>query len=279
MNILESINFGKEYLKNTETSTLDTKIILANILNVEKNELIFYKNKVLTSQQENDFKSFLYRRLIGEPISKIFHKKAFWKYNFFTNENVLDPRNDSEILIETVLNEYKNNIDNELDILDLGTGSGCLIITLLKEFKNANGLAVDINEKSLEVAKKNAVDLQVDNRLQFIKNNWNDNIDKQFDIIVSNPPYIKSDDIATLSNDVKNFDPLLALDGGENGLVCYKYLAEHLMKNCKKTTKIFLEIGCEQANAVRQLFEHNNFKYVKLIQDLQKLDRVLVFTI
>lgn len=279
MNILEAINFGKEYLKNSETSTLDTKIILANILNINKNELILYKNKVLTVQQENDFKSFLSRRLIGEPVSKIFHKKAFWKYNFFTNENVLDPRNDSEILIETVLNECKNSINEKINILDLGTGSGCLIITLLKEFKNANGLAVDINEKSLEVAKKNAVDLQVDSRLQFIKNNWNDNIDKQFDIIVSNPPYIKSDDITALSNDVKNFDPLLALDGGDNGLECYKYLAEHLMKNCKESTKIFLEIGYEQANDVRQLFEHNNFKYIKLVQDLQGLDRVLVFII
>lgn len=257
------------------TSKLDVKILLSYLLNIDSKELIMYFNQHIEQKFINTFNQLLKRRLNREPIANIVNKKSFWSYDFFVNENVLTPRNDSEILIEAVLSNY-NNMQEGLKILDLGTGSGCLILSLLKMYKNASGLAVDISEKALKVAKQNAENLKINN-IKFLKNNWNDNIEDKFDIIISNPPYIPTKEIKELEPEVNKFNPLLALDGGEDGLNCYRYLAKSLEKNLKENTKIFLEIGKNQEKDIEKIFNENGYKLLKMYKDLAEINRILCF--
>ena len=257
------------------TSKLDVKILLSYLLNIDSKELIMYFNQHIEQKFINSFNQLLKRRLNREPIANIVNKKSFWSYDFFVNENVLTPRNDSEILIEAVLSNY-NNMQEELKILDLGTGSGCLILSLLKMYKNASGLAVDISEKALKVARQNAENLKINN-IKFLKNNWNDNIEEKFDIIISNPPYIPTKEIKELEPEVNKFNPLLALDGGEDGLNCYRYLAKSLEKNLKENTKIFLEIGKNQEKDIEKIFNENGYELLKMYKDLAEINRILCF--
>ena len=257
------------------TSKLDVKILLSYLLNIDSKELIMYFNQHIEQKFINTFNQLLKRRLNREPIANIVNKKSFWSYDFFVNENVLTPRNDSEILIEAVLSNY-NNMQEGLKILDLGTGSGCLVLSLLKMYKNASGLAVDISEKALKVAKQNAENLKINN-IKFLKNNWNDNIEDKFDIIISNPPYIPTKEIKELEPEVNKFNPLLALDGGEDGLNCYRYLAKSLDKNLKENTKIFLEIGKNQEKDIEKIFNENGYKLLKMYKNLAEINRILCF--
>lgn len=257
------------------TSKLDVKILLSYLLNIDSKELIMYFNQHIEQKFINTFNHLLKRRLNREPIANIVNKKSFWSYDFFVNENVLTPRNDSEILIEAVLSNY-NNMQEGLKILDLGTGSGCLVLSLLKMYKYASGLAVDISEKALKVAKQNAENLKINN-IKFLKNNWNDNIEEKFDIIISNPPYIPTKEIKELEPEVNKFNPLLALDGGEDGLNCYRYLAKSLEKNLKENTKIFLEIGKNQEKDIEKIFNENGYELLKMYKDLAEINRILCF--
>lgn len=257
------------------TSKLDVKILLSFLLDIDSKELIMYFNQHIDRKFINNFEQLLKRRLNREPIANIVNKKSFWSYDFFVNENVLTPRNDSEILIEAVLSNY-NNMQEELKILDLGTGSGCLILSLLKMYKNASGLAVDISEKALKVARQNAENLKINN-IKFLKNNWNDNIEDKFDIIISNPPYIPTKEIKELEPEVNKFNPILALDGGEDGLNCYRYLAKSLEKNLKENTKIFLEIGKNQEKDIKKIFNENGYELLKMYKDLAEINRILCF--
>ena len=278
MKILELFNNSVKLLDDVgiKTSKLDIKILLAHLLNIDSKELILHFNEDAKQEFINNFNKLLSRRINREPIANILNKKLFWDYSFFVDQNVLTPRNDSETLIEAVLSHYKNK-DQELKILDLGTGSGCLILTLLKIYKNANGIGIDINEKSLQIAKKNAKLLEIDDRISFIKNNWNDNINDKFDIIISNPPDIPTKEINALEPEVNKFNPLLALDGGNDGLDCYKYLSKSLQKNIKNSTKIFLEIGKGQENDINDIFSANNYKLLNMYKDLSGVNRVLCF--
>lgn len=266
-----SINLLKN--KGILTANLDVKILLAFLLNIDTKEIINYFDKEISDEFLNNFQKLLSKRLNRGPIANIIGKKAFWDYDFIVNENVLTPRPDSETLIEAVLKNYKDK-DQKLNILDLGTGSGCLILTLLSIYQNSQGLAIDISDKALEIAKQNAKLLNI-NRIKFLKNNWNDNINKKFDIIISNPPYIPKKEIEILEPEVNKYNPLLALDGGNDGLDCYKYLAENLQKNCKENTKIFLEIGKNQENNIIEIFKNNKFELLKMYKDINGIIRIL----
>ncbi|MDR1498942.1 MAG: peptide chain release factor N(5)-glutamine methyltransferase, partial [Rickettsiales bacterium] len=240
-----------------ETFPLDCKILVSEVLGVKVKDLILHLTDDVDDDKIEQLQKLMKRRLNFEPVSKIINKRSFWEYDFYVDENVLDPRPDSEVLIESIVKDYGE--DEGLKILDLGTGGGCLILTLLKLFKNAYGVAVDISEKSLEVARRNAKDLEVDN-IKFLKGNWNDGLDEKFDIIVSNPPYIRTSDIQNLQAEVKIFDPTVALDGGDDGLSCYRYIASNVKKNCSTGTKIYLEIGLGQENDVIKVFENKDFR-------------------
>jgi release factor glutamine methyltransferase len=270
----ELLRYGKNELKSNsvDTFSLDAKIILEHILCIDTT---FNRNKSVDDDKVNQFKTLINRRVLREPVAKIINKKYFWKSEFFVDNNVLDPRPDTEIIIESVLKDFKN--ENELRILDLGVGRGCIIISLLKEFKNASGVAVDINKKSLEVAKLNADKLGVSNRINFLQENWNDNLVGKFDIIVSNPPYIDTVAVETLEDDVKKYEPLEALDGGADGLFCYRYLAKNIKKNCAEGTQLYFEVGFGMAYEVKRIFEKQGFNFVRFAKDLSGTNRVCVF--
>lgn len=279
MHFIEFINDNKYILEKggIETPFLDCKLILSHFFNIPLNRL-FLENDTEINEVDLKLLNFIIQeRLKGKPVSKIFGIKTFWTFDFFVNEDVLDPRPDTEIMIEAILKNY--NIEDKLNILDLGTGSGCIILTLLKLFYNSKGLAIDISEKALNIAKKNAHNLQLEDVAEFKINNWNDGIDEKFDLIVSNPPYIPSKTIDYLSNTVKDFDPITALNGGEDGLQYYRYLSRNLLKSCGDNTQIFLEIGINQKEAVIELFEKQNFKLKKAINDYSGICRILHFAL
>lgn len=277
MNILDLFESSSKILEKNGilTSKLDVKILLSFLLKIDsKNLLLHFKDEV-SSEFYEDFKILLQQRLNREPIANIIGKKSFWDFDFYVNKNVLTPRNDSEILIEAVIENYKN-FDDKLNILDLGTGSGCLILTLLKIYKNSTGMAVDISNKALDIAQENAKNLNIKN-ITFLNSNWNDKITEKFDIIVSNPPYIPRNEIEKLDPEVNAFNPLISLDGGNDGLDCYRYLSSNLGKNLKDNSKIFLEIGMGQENDIKNIFKKNNFILKKIYKDLAGINRILYF--
>jgi len=279
MNLKELYSSGVDILERVGISTpnVDVENLLSYLFNISISKIYLNFNNIVSDEDICKFNKFLERRINREPVANIIGIKTFWDYDFYVDSNVLTPRNDSEILIEAVIKNF-TNYSEKLNILDLGTGSGCLILTLLKIYKGSKGTAVDISDKALEIAKKNAKNLEINN-ISFIKSNWNGNIDEKFDIIISNPPYIKKNYIKDLEPEVNKYNPLLALDGGDDGLECYRYLAQNLKKNIKEKTKIFLEIGQNQENDIINIFNSNNFRILKIYKDLSKINRILLFEI
>lgn len=209
-----------------------------------------------------------------KPLSKIINEKEFWSLSFTTNEHTLDPRPDSEILIEHVLKHIPEKNEN-FKILDLGTGTGCLLISLLHELKNAYGVGADISQNALKVAQSNAEKHKVTNRCTFIESNWFKNVEGKYDIIVSNPPYIQ--DNYPLENHVVLYDPPIALFAGEDGLNAYTQILKDLKGFCKKTTICFFEIGFDQKNTVTQLIINHDFQVIETAKDFGNNDRVIIF--
>ncbi|MBP5343694.1 MAG: peptide chain release factor N(5)-glutamine methyltransferase [Alphaproteobacteria bacterium] len=221
------------------------------------------------AKDETELKNFIQRANVGEPIAKIIGHKGFWKGDFIVSEDVLDPRPDSETLIEAVLATFPNK-NMPLRFLDLGTGSGCLIISLLQEYPNAHGVAIDVSQKALSIARQNAQDLPID----FIQADMRDLPKKlgKFDVVISNPPYIPHQDIETLDVAVKNYDPILALDGGEDGLDFYRALSQLTL-----TKNLFAEIGQGQEQSIIDIMQKQNWTYQKSWKDLGGITRVLYF--
>lgn len=211
------------------------------------------------------------RRGHGEPLSRILGAREFYGRRFTVNEFTLDPRPDSETLIEAVL---KFN-GNKKTILDMGTGTGCLLITLLCEFKNAEGMAVDLSKEALLVAQKNAERHAVNERIKFLESDWFENVKGLFDIIISNPPYIKSSVIPFLDESVKNFDPILSLDGGASGIEPYKKLLLGAKNSLVKDGRLFFEIGFDQCDELTRLVETYGATLIHMHYDLAGHPRIL----
>jgi release factor glutamine methyltransferase len=211
------------------------------------------------------------RRALGEPLSRIFGWREFYGRRFDVNEFTLDPRPDSETLIDAVLkyDGAKNNI------LDLGTGTGCLLITLLCEINDSIGTAVDISSDALRMAQKNAIRHNVHDRMKCTESNWFDSVSGRFDVIISNPPYIRSEVIPDLEESVRNFDPILALDGGLSGIEPYKILLEGAKKHLAEGGRLFFEIGFDQTNELMRLIENAGATLIHIHRDLSGHDRVL----
>jgi release factor glutamine methyltransferase len=264
--------------KGVSNPGLDSTILLAHALLVSKDWVIFNPDFLLNETQQKDFFDLISRRANREPVSHLIGKREFFGEDFLVSKNVLDPRPDSEILIESVLKKFPNR-DQKLKILELGIGSGCLIITLLKAFKNADATAVDISKSAIEIAQKNSKKHQVDQRLKILESDLFLNLgeDEKFDLIISNPPYITSKEIEILQPEVKNFEPRSALDGGADGLDFYRRIAARAKKFLNNSGKIFLEIGINQENLVQEIFLKNNFSYIDSALDLSGVIRVLEF--
>ena len=262
-----------DVLKHIDPTNLrDARLLLANVLNITPEETILNPDLELSQPQLTKFNAMLTRLNALEPVSKILGQRWFWNDLFKVTADTLDPRPETELIIESVL-KYFPDKTAPYRILDLGTGTGCLIISLLKEYVNATGLAVDISEPALEVAKENAASLGVTS-VEFQHTSWCQGITNTFDIIVSNPPYINTSE--QLPDAVKNYDPGLALFAGSDGLDAYREIAASVKKVCKTNTKIFLEIGQGQARQVSELFSQAGFVVNEIAADLSNIQRCLV---
>ena len=240
-------------------------------------EMPAFEARLLLEKTQNKatLTRYVARRLKGEPVSKILRRKGFYKRDFCTSQDVLDPRPDSETLVEAVLANHPVR-NKPLTILDLGTGSGCLLLSLLDEYPNAKGVGIDCSDKALRVARKNA---GKGARARFLQQDWRC-LSKRlgsFDVIISNPPYIPTADIEHLDKEVKNYDPLCALDGGQDGLRAYTDLARILPALCHEQTDIYFEIGKGQQAQVKKIMARNGFHFVRAYQDLGHIVRVLQF--
>ena len=255
------------------SSNLEAWILIKHYTNLSDADLIGLNDIPLTSEQSTQLANAVDQRLQGRPISKIIGYREFYGRNFFVTDDVLDPRPDSETLIEAVL-KYAQGKKN-LSILDLGTGSGCLILTLLSELSDATGVAADISEKALKIANKNAHFLNLNERIKLIQSDWLESITGEFDIIISNPPYIETRTVDTLAIDVKQYDPLTALDGGQEGLEPYKILCPQIRHILNQGGFMALEHGAGQSTDIIRLIDNTQFQEIRSITDLAGHDRVI----
>lgn len=257
---------------------LEARLLIAHVCNLNPNDVTSHVS--LTDVQKQHLEMLVQQRLEHKPLDKILGHKEFYKYDFLVTESVLSPRPDTEILLEAVIDIIRTY--RLSSVLDLGTGSGCILLSLLKEITSLQGIGVDKSDQALNIAYQNAKILQVDTRCNLLQADWfypsfTDKIKQRFDMIVSNPPYIPTADIDTLETEVKNFDPILALDGGYDGLDSYRKIAEISPLLLTTNGYVALEIGINQADDVNSIFTGNGFNLLKIIKDLSGIERCLIF--
>ena len=263
-------------LNGVSNSKLDVLILLAHAIFFTKEQIIFNPDFELNSTQQKDFFKLIERRAAREPTSQIIGKREFFGEDFFVTKDVLDPRPDSESLIELILKNFSDK-NQKLKILELGVGSGCLIITLLKAYKAAFGVGVDISKAALEICKKNADRHQVQERLELLESDLFAKVKTKYDLIISNPPYIPSEEIKILEPEVRIHEPLSALDGGVDGLDFYRRISEKAHDFLNKNGRIILEIGYGQAEKIIEIFNKKGFSLSESKLDLGGVTRVLEF--
>lgn len=276
MKIEELLREGKKVLEknNIEEASIISRSLLQYVLKIDRNKLVINKDEEVENNKENEYIGYIKEVAAGKPIQYITNKQEFMGLSFFVDENVLIPQPDTEILVEEAI-KYANQIKENVEILDMCTGSGCIGVALAKHVKNAKVTLVDISTKALEVAKKNAKENEVKEKVNFIQSDMFENIKSKFDVIVSNPPYIKTKVINELDLQVQN-EPHLALDGGENGLKFYEILINEAPKYLKENGKIFLEIGYDQKKEVEKLARNSKlYKEIETVKDLANNDRVI----
>ena len=266
MKVLEAIKSGSKLLKakNVNTYILDSELLLSKSLNKSREEILINLEKNINKKALTDFNKYLIRRSKKEPIAYLIGEKEFWSKKFFVNKDTLIPRPETELLVEKLVTLFKKK---RISILDIGTGAGCIIVSLLSEFKNSTGLAIDISSKAIMVAKKNANKFNLSNRIKFLNKPFEDLYGKKFDLIVSNPPYIKRMDIKNLCDDIKKFEPRMALDGGNDGLDLIKKVIYKSRKILKINGTLALEIGNEQFKKVSKILIDNKFRIKCVIKD------------
>jgi len=253
------------------------KIFLSKILSKSLSAINIHEIS-LKKEEIKVLRTYINEFYSGKPVAKIINEASFFGYEFFVNEDVLDPRMDTEVLVDSVLRDFPKN--SPLKILDICTGSGVILLTLLKELPNTEGIGLDISEKALAVAEINRKKLFLEERARFIKSDFlleilGGEYDHQFDVIVSNPPYIKTKDLASLDKTVKDYDPIIALDGGEDGTDAYQQILLTASPLLKSEGAIYFEIGYDILDGVINIAKTNNFYVEKVIKDLSGIDRVL----
>ena len=247
----------------------DARLLLADCLELRTQNLNLLNDSYISEIKISKFWRMIQERCKRKPVSKILGYRSFWGRDFEINENVLDPRGDTETLIELILDcKFEN-------MLELGTGSGAIAITVLAERPEVTCVATDISEYALKTASTNSKRHGVESRLKLLHSNWFEKISGSFDVIVSNPPYISSEEYAQLSAEVVKYDPKISLTLGGDGLEAYREILSQALEKLSKNGHIFLEIGYTQANAVGHLFREAGFQQIKVHKDLGSRDRVI----
>ena len=258
-----------------DTPALDARLLLQAATSMTHADIIADADRVVDPMQRATFNDFVARRLAHEPVSKILGRREFFGRDFFVTKDVLDPRADTETLLSLCLDHYP--ADRTFRFLDLGSGSGAIAVTLLAERRHAAGLAVDVSPLALAVTQRNAHLHHVDQRLRVLQSDMFASVTSQFDLLISNPPYIPRADIASLSDDVRMHDPLLALDGGADGLDYYRHIANHADSVILRDGMIAIEIGAGQADQVVNIFAARQLRLLESRNDLAGHVRALAF--
>ncbi len=276
MNYLQALNYGSKMLKlkNIHTYNLDTELLLSKALRLTREKLLTNLESEIDKKQLNVFKKFVLRRKNNEPIAYILKSKEFWRYKFKVNNEVLIPRPETEIIVDEILK--LTNLNSSKSILDVGTGSGCILISIIKQRPKCRGTAIDISKNALKVAISNAKMHHTLNKIKFI----NIDIDKfnhnKYDLIVSNPPYINNISLKRLEDNVKLYEPHVALKAGYNGLSEIKKLILKSKTLLKKNGNLIFEIGNKQHFDVMKFLKKNDFYVEKILRDIQKLPRAIL---
>ncbi len=278
MNINLAINEGSKILKKKFITNplLDAEILMAKTINKDRNYILLNSSNSINKNDLNNFYKLIEQRSLGNPVAYLIKKKSFWKSEFFITKGVLIPRPDTELVVENILRLTKQK--SKINILDIGVGSGCIIVSILKERENFRGTGIDLSKKCLIISKKNAIAQKVSSRLKLYKSD----VDKfnlgKYDLIVSNPPYIKTCKFKYLEKDVAEFEPRLALDGGLDGLSEIRKVIKKSSELIKKNGKLILEIGFDQKNKVKNLLKKEGFYIDSTQKDLADNDRCIIST-
>ncbi len=278
MNYIQALNLGSSILKhyNIKTYSLDSELLLAHTLNITREKLLTNLKRIINKKNFLKYKGFVIRRKKNEPVAYILEKKEFWKYEFFVNNDVLIPRPETEIIVEEILKKIE--VKSSKRFLDVGTGSGCIIISILKERPNCLGTAIDISKKAIKVAQFNAKMHHLQNKINFI----NMDIDKfkhnKYDFVISNPPYINKFNLKRLGDNIKLYEPQLALEAGIDGFSKINKLILRSKILLKNNGKLVFEIGEKQIDKAKYLLKKNGFYINKICRDISALPRVIIST-
>ena len=275
MKIFETIKLGSNLLRKSEISShiLDSEILLSNVLSKTREKILVNLDQKINQKNILKFKKYIERRSKNEPIAYILEEKEFWSKKFIVNKDTLIPRPETELLVEKLVKLFKGK---KISILDIGTGSGCIILSLLSNLEKSVGLGVDVSNKAILIANKNAKRHELSNRVKFLNKSFESIFSKKFDLIVSNPPYIETKNIKNLSEDIKRFEPIIALDGGKDGLDLIKKVIYKSKRILKIKGTLALEIGNEQIKKVSKLLIDNNFCIRKIIKDYKNNVRCVI---
>tara|TARA_B100001057_G_scaffold497739_1_gene602714 strand:- start:1752 stop:2594 length:843 start_codon:yes stop_codon:yes gene_type:complete len=278
MNIGQAIKEASIDLKKNliRSALLDCEILMSKVLNKSRKFIVMNPNEVINDNEYENFKKLIFSRTKNKPIAYITGEKSFWKYDFTVNNKVLIPRPDTEIIIEQVLKIYEKK--KSLNFLEIGIGSGCIILSILKEKKSFLGKGIDVSKESLKVCKENANKLGLLNRLKL----FNSDIDNfhlgKYDLIISNPPYIKNLDFNKMYDEIVKYEPKIALDGGLDGLSEIRKVISKSSELVKIHGKLILEIAHDQKYEVKKILKNNNFYVNKVVKDFANKDRCIIST-
>jgi len=270
---------AQERLKTAgiDSPAIDARLLLEAAADINRLDILNDPYRELTPEQLERYDGWIRRRLNREPVARILGRKAFWKILLNLTPDVLIPRPDTETVVETALAAFPEGMS--FNMVDMGVGSGAVLLSVLAERPGARGLGTDISEEALAVARDNAANLGLSDRAAFLRTSWADGLaDASFDLVTSNPPYIRSEEIAGLDPEVHLHDPHLALDGGADGLDAYRALVPQTLRILKPLGIFVVETGWDQAEQVKALFSEAGFERLAVIQDLGARDRVVTGT-
>lgn len=276
MTYKEAIEFGKEQLTSAEIldAQLDARLLLEFVTKVDRTTLFVHSDQSLLEEEEKSYRKLIEDRASHIPLQQLTKVQNFMGFDFFVNEHVLIPRQDTENLVE----EAMQQLHDGMEVLDLCTGSGCILISLLKYSNDCKGVGVDLSTKALEVARVNVERFQLEDSVTLLESDLYDKVEGKFDLIISNPPYIPTEVVKTLMPEVLEHEPWMALDGMEDGLHFYREIIKNAPDYLYRGGKLFFEIGYDQGQSVKQLMEARGFTEVVVKQDYAGLDRVVYGT-